>query len=166
MMMDLSELSDDRLDALIDNHRRLGRTAEPLYLGALEERNRRKGAGLEFKKSLKLLWEAARQRRFLTYKDIADANGASWNKVRFAMIGHLFDLNQWAAHRGIPMLSAIVVDKIHLATGHKEPSGLKGFVEGARLLGFRLDDPESFHREQQQACFAWAADSTKPFIED
>jgi hypothetical protein len=126
----------------------------------------RKGAGLEFKKTLNLLWKAARQRRFVTYKDIADANGASWNKVRFAMIGHLFDLNQGAAHRGIPMLSAIVVDKIHVKTGRKEPSGLKGFVEGARLLGFPVDDPEAFHMAQQQACFIWAAGGTKPIIED
>ena len=121
---------------------------------------------MEFKKTLNLLWKAARQRRFVTYKDIADANGASWNKVRFAMIGHLFDLNQGAAHRGIPMLSAIVVDKIHVKTGRKEPSGLKGFVEGARLLGFPVDDPEAFHMAQQQACFIWAAGGTKPIIED
>jgi hypothetical protein len=160
--MDLTKLTDDRLQALIENHRRLGRKDVPLFATALEELNRRKRAGLDFHTSLRLLWQAARERRFVSYKDIADASGADWTRVRYLVNGHLWDLVDWGASSGVPMLSAIVVDKGNVDTGRKEPSGLKGFTDAARLLGHRVDDPETFHRQQQDACFAWAALTTDP----
>jgi hypothetical protein len=42
------------------------------------------------------------------------------------------------------MLSAIIVNKKHVATGHMEPATLKGFVEAAMQLGYAVDDPQSF----------------------
>jgi hypothetical protein len=142
--MDLTKLTDDRLQALIENHRRLGRKDVPLFAAALEELNRRKRAGLDFHTSLRLLWQAARERRFVSYKDIADASGADWTRVRYLVNGHLWDLVDWGASSGVPMLSAIVVDKGNVDTGRKEPSGLKAFTDAARLLGHRVDDPETF----------------------
>jgi hypothetical protein len=43
---------------------------------------KRKGKGLDFEKSLSIILEAAREARFLSYRELADANGADWSQVR------------------------------------------------------------------------------------
>jgi hypothetical protein len=53
-------------------------------------------------------------------------------------------------------VSAIVVNKQHVATGKMEPETLKGFIAAARDLGLPVTDEESFLREQQDRVFDWA----------
>ena len=59
--------------------------------------------------------------------------------------------------RGVPLLSAIVVRKPHVATGEMEESNRAGFLAAAREMGIAVMDEDRFVREEQEAVFAWAA---------
>ena len=76
MPIDITKLSDDQLKNLIENHRRQKATSAPAYLDALREMQVRKGKGLEFDKSFRIIRAAAKDHRFLSYKELADASGA------------------------------------------------------------------------------------------
>ena len=90
MPIDVESLSIEQLENLAENHRRKRATDAPLYIDAIQELERRKGRGLEFDKSLSIILDAAKQRRFLSYKDLADASGADWGQVRYAIGEHLW----------------------------------------------------------------------------
>lgn len=107
-------------------------------------------------KSFDLIREAACERRFLSYKQLADGSGAQWSKVRYAMNAHLGDLLHYAHGRGWPLLSAIVVNQQNIASGEMEATTLAGFVEAAKSLGYSAVDESAFLREQQQRVFDWA----------
>lgn len=157
MSIDVAGLSDRELDNLIDNHRRLGATDRPVYVNALAERGRRGGKGLAFEKSMEIIRRAAQERRFVSYKELADASGADWGQVHYSIGSHMWGLVEYAHRMGWPMLSAIVVNKPNVTTGTMEPDTLKGFIGAAKLLEFDTgDDEEEFLREQQQKVFAWA----------
>jgi hypothetical protein len=50
-----------------------------------------------------------------------------------------------------------------------EPATLKGFVEAATQLGYAVDDPQSFLKEQQRLCFEWGerqVDTNKQAADD
>lgn len=99
--------------------------------------------------------DAARARRFISYADLARANGAEWSKVRRLipqMLGRLMIL----AHvRAWPMLSAIVVNKESVETGTLEGPAREGFLAAARMVGIDPGDPETFVRDQQLRVFEW-----------
>ncbi len=156
-MKSVGELNEKQLVAVVANYRRKEMTYDPYYLEALEELARRKGAGLDFGKTLRAVLGAARERRFLSYKQLADESGLEWSRVRYAMNRHLGDLIEYAHRRGWPLLSAIVVNQQHLGDGAMEPSTLKGFCEAARCLGYEFDEGQAFLREQQLRVFEWAA---------
>ena len=82
MPIDVETLSTGQLENLIVNHRRKRATNAPLSIDALRELEKRKGKGLDFEKSLSIILEAAREVRFLSYRELADANGADWSQVR------------------------------------------------------------------------------------
>jgi 5-methylcytosine-specific restriction protein B len=155
-MVNVTGLSDERLDALIESAERLRRTAETVYRQAVEERNRRQGGGLDLAISIKAILHAARAGRFLSYGELAAANGADWGAVRYPMNTHLGEIIRYARHRGWPMLSAVVVNKKNLDSGKMEPTTLKGFIEAAKWLGYDVDDQEDFLDRQQKECFKWA----------
>jgi len=155
--MDLNAKSDQQIRNLIDNHERLGETSRPLYLRALAERARRSAPELDLQKSFDCILSSAKAGRFLSYRDIADASGADWSKVRHKVPAKLWDIVQYAHRHGWPMLSAIVVNKPNIATGKMEPATLRGFCEAARLLGHEVADPGSFLADQQKAVFEWAS---------
>ena len=48
----------------------------------------------------------------------------------------------------------------HVTCWPRDPDTLKGLVAAAEALDMRVDDPETFLREQQEAVFAWAAGSS------
>jgi len=75
MPIEIETLSTGQLETLIETHRRKHATDAPLYIHVLRELEKRKGKGLEFHKSSAIILKAARERRFLSYKDLADANG-------------------------------------------------------------------------------------------
>jgi hypothetical protein len=156
MPIAVQTLTDDQLQNLIENHRRQKATSAPVYLDALREWQIRKGRGLDFDRSFEIITAAAKEHRFLSYKELADASGAVWDQVHYAIGGHLWDLVEFAHRNCWPMLSAIVVNKANVGTGTMEPETLKGFIAAARDLGYSVSDEEGFLREQQDRVFAWA----------
>jgi hypothetical protein len=124
MAIDIAKLSDDQIGNLIENHRRRKATTAPAYVDALREWQIRKGKGLEFDKSFRIIKAAAREGNFIGYKDLADASGADWNQVHYAIGSHLWDLVEFAHLNGWPMLSAIVVNKPNVGSGKMEPETL------------------------------------------
>jgi hypothetical protein len=147
--IDVTKLTDQQLKNVIENHRRKGVTDGTTYVHALAEQARRTGKGLDFDKSFEIIRRAAAEHRFISYKELADASGADWNKVHYSIGGHLGSLVEYAHRKGWPMLSAVVVNRPNVATGRMEPETLKGFLAAARELGFSITDGEAFLREQQ-----------------
>jgi len=156
MAKPVGDHSDQQLRNVIENHRKIGKLHEPYYLAAMEELARRKGYGLDFQKTFNLIRKAATEKRFVSYKELANESGSDWLKVRYAINTHLGDLIDYAHGMGWPLLSAIVVNQQNLTTGEMEPTTLKGFVEAARGLGYVVTDEKRFVREQQDRVFAWA----------
>lgn len=113
-------------------------------------------ANLDLRITYQAILDAARQRRFISYGDLAKANGVEWQQVRYEMNRHLGELVMLAAKNGWPMPSAIVVNQKDLQTGDLHGSARKGFLAAAEENGVPIADPESFVREQQEAVFAWA----------
>jgi hypothetical protein len=129
--IDVTHLDTDRLRTLIVNHQKKGKTGAQLYLDAMRELERRTGGGLDFDQSYLVIREAAREKRFLSYKELANASGAEWSKIHYAIGGHLWRLVEYSHRKGWPMLSAIVVNQQNVATGKMEPKTLKGFIGAA-----------------------------------
>ena len=115
---------------------------------------------LDLQTTYKAILDAARRRRFITYGDLAKANGAHWQNVRYKMNTHLGDLVQIAAERNWPMPSSIVVSQTNLKSGILDGTARAGFIAAAKEFGFDIDDPAVFVEQQQQALFQWA--STAP----
>jgi hypothetical protein len=167
MSIDVVTLSIEQLENLIENHRKKGETRAPLYLDARRELERRKGKGLDFEKSREIILAAARAGRFLSYKQLADASGADWNQVHYAIGSHLWELVEYADRNGWPLLSAIVVNKSNVETGVMEPETLKGFIAAARELGYSVTNDTKFLKEQQTRVFAWAqTEAARGFAEN
>jgi 5-methylcytosine-specific restriction enzyme B len=114
---------------------------------------------LDLQTTYSAVLEAAREHRFISYGDLAKANGAAWQNVRYKMNTHLGDLVQLAAERDWPMPSAIVVNQKNLKTGKLDGTAREGFITAAKEFGFDVDDPEDFVEKQQKAMFAWAPDA-------
>jgi hypothetical protein len=153
--MNLKSLSDKELDNVIANHRRHGATDRSLYAEAMDEYHRRHGGELDLKTSLRYLRAAAAEGKFVSYGELAQANGAIWDKVRYPMNSHLWVLIDYAKRQGWPMLSAIIVNKNNKETGEMDDPTLKGFCEAAHTLGHSITDQRKFLKEQQDACFEW-----------
>jgi hypothetical protein len=156
MAIEPKQLSDEQLQNVIDNFRKHKKTDDPIYVSALAEMDERKGKGLNFSASLAAITKAAKERRFISYKELADQSGVSWGLAHYAIGRHLYNLVEYSHRQGWPLLSAIVVNLPNLKTGKMEPSSLKGFISAAKLLGFEIVDEESFLREEQTKVFAWA----------
>jgi hypothetical protein len=159
MPIDLEKLSTVQVETLIKNHRTKKATDAPLYADALRELEKRKGKGLDFDKSLAIIWQAAKERRFLSYKELADASGAVWAQVHYEVGPHLWRLVEYGHQKKLPMLSAIVVNKPNVCSGRMDPNTLKGFIGAARLLGYTVTDEEAFLKEQQARVFASAKEN-------
>lgn len=158
-MANLTAKTDAEIDAWISNHETKRQTKSELYLALIEERNRRHGHGLSVEKSMAALTAAAREHRFISYGELAEANGVPWAKARHRMNGkhgHLDDLLAYCHSKDLPLLTAIVVQKGKLVTGEMDQFTLDGFVEGVERLGVPVPDPTSFLEECQNQCFNWA----------
>ena len=159
--IDPKTLSDERLENLIRNYMHHNATDRVEYREFIEEHNRRHGGSFDLQKTIDFIFSRARERRFLSYGEIAELHGADWSKVRHAMPHHLWDVVRWAHSQGLPMLSALVVNKQHIETGKMEPETLKGFIGAAEQLGYTIDDPQNFLHGQQDKCFAMAISNEK-----
>ena len=111
---------------------------------------------LDLRKTYRAILDAARNKRFISYGDLAKANDADWQDVRFEMYRHLGDLVEIAAARDWPMPSAIVVNKDNIETGTLDGSARDGFIKAAEEFGFDVSNPTDFVEKQQQAVFDWA----------
>ena len=114
---------------------------------------------LDLRTTYRAIVDAARNRRYISYGELAKANGADWQKVRFPINDQLGELMALAAKHGWPIPSSIVVSQGNVATGTLEGSAREGFIAAARDLGFDVYDPESFVKEHQQRMFEWAPDA-------
>lgn len=155
MSIDPRTLDDRGLQNFIDNYRRKSATDQQAYIDALAEQAKRNGRGLDFATTMRVIKEAASQGRYISYGELAEQSGAEWNKVRYAMGPHLDALLEYCHRNGLPLLSAIVVNRPNLKSGKLEPDSLKGFVAGARRLGLPVTNNESFLRDQQARVFEW-----------
>ena len=153
--IDPTSLDDAGLKNLIDNYRRRAATDQKIYIDALAEQARRKGKGLNFETTMRVIGDAAAEGRYLSYGELAEASGASWNRVRHAIGPHLDSLLEYCHRNGLPLLSAIVVNKPNVISGNLEPESLKGFVAGAHRLGIAVVDNQKFLRDEQNKVFAW-----------
>jgi hypothetical protein len=157
--MNLNDKTDDQIETLIRNHERKGVTGTELYKALLEERARRNSVGLKIDESLAHLIEAAKVGRFTTYGDLAAASNVPWQRARHAMNGqggHLDNLLDVCHARGMPLLTALCVNQQSVATGELSADSMKGFINGAKRLGYKVTDEAAFLRECQQASFSWA----------
>lgn len=100
--------------------------------------------------------KAARQKRFISYGDIAKANGMDWNDAYRKINAHLGELVGICATNDWPIITAIVVNKNDVETGVLEGGPLDGFISAAEELGYYVENPETFLKEQQTAVFEWA----------
>ena len=100
--------------------------------------------------------EAARERRFVSYGQLAEANGTVWPNVRHQMPRHLDKLVTIAAERHWPLLTAIVVNQNDVKTGKLEGTAREGFITAAREAGYDVSNPDEFVKEQQRQVFEWA----------
>ena len=111
---------------------------------------------LDLQTTYRAILDAARDKRFISYSEVAEANNADWRKVRYKIPHHLYNLVKTAAARDWPIPSAIVVSKSNLDTGVFEESALGGFIGAAKELGYNVGDARTFVINQQQAVFDWA----------
>ena len=100
--------------------------------------------------------QAAKEERFLSYKQLADASGADWGQVRYAIGGHLWKLVEYSHLTHGILLSAIVVNQSNVSTETMEPETLKGFIAAARGLDYPVTDERAFLKAQQERVFSWA----------
>jgi hypothetical protein len=159
MPIDVAKLSEIELENLMENHRQKGATHLPAYVAAMRKLERRKGKGLDFEKSYRLILQAAKEERFLSIRSWLTAAKQKWEMVHYSLGAHLWKLVEYAHLKGWPMLSAIVVNKPNVATGKMESDTLKGFIGAARQLGYQVTDEEAFLKEQQSRVFDWAKKS-------
>lgn len=158
MVRPILEMSDAQIVQEIENHLAWQRSGKP-YSAANKERltelQRAHGErdGLNFETSRAAIINAASEGRFISYGDLAEANGVDWNRAYRQIGNHLWMLVQWSHGQGLPMLSAIVVNKQNLASGNMEPETIAGFCRAAEELGYKFDDAVEFLKQQQDAVF-------------
>lgn len=161
MPVDLATKTPVELNNFLENRRRAGDTSSEIYMAWLDEAQRRKG--FEPDKSRQTILAAAKQRSFLSYKDLSDASGLNWSKVHYSIGKHLWDLIEPIYRRHEILVSAIVVNKPNVASGKMDPETLRGFITAAETLGVAVDaDHAAFLKKSQEAVFA-AAETLERF---
>lgn len=96
----ITQYLDDELNNLIYNHRQRKAFDRPVYAHAIEEWHRRHGGHLNLQISVDFIHAAAAERRFVSYGELAQANGCDWEQVRYPMNAHLWAIVDVAHRRG------------------------------------------------------------------
>lgn len=155
---------DNKTDAEIESwagkYEKAGKTDHPDYAVILAERTRRRQGKqkLSFELSLDHLKMRAVEGKFTSYGDLAGASGVEWGQARHQMNGpkgHLDTLLDVCRTQGLPLLTAICVNRENLETGKLGEDALSGFADGARRLGMTVGDAEEFHARCVEECFEW-----------
>jgi len=156
MSVDLGTKSTAELETIIRNCERLGRITETIYLDAKREIAGRRSGNLAPEKTIRAIVQCGREGRYMSYKDIADANGMEWAKCRRLVPAHLDQICEYTEQRGWPLITAIVVNKANVATGTMTDDNRNGFLRAARLFGRTIDiDEDAFLRRKQRRVFEW-----------
>lgn len=153
---EFSAYDDAAIEDAIRRHREKGVTDTDLYRALVEEHAKRSSKSLSVEKTVALLKDAAQQKHFVSYKDVAEASGIEFGTVRWQVGKHLDAILELCHSRRWPLLTALCVKQNEVATGDLSGGSLDGFVAGARRLGLTVTDDKAFLRECQAACFAWA----------
>lgn len=114
------------------------------------------GGRLDLGATYRALVQAARRRAFITYGEIAEANGVAWNTVRSGVPAQLDALMGICRRQGWPFLPVIVVNVAGREEGTLTPEARDKLVRVARDLGGAVDDPDAFVRAEQARVFDWA----------
>jgi hypothetical protein len=157
MPIDFSSKTTGEIENIVENYRDHGKTDTDAYIDALRELELRRGKGLDLQKTFDFVVAAAKAQRFVAYKDIADVNGFEWTKIHYQIGRHLYSLCEYAHRKGLPLLSAIVVNAEFIDTGEMKPESRSGLIESARMLGLLVGDEEDFVRSEQRRVFDWAS---------
>ena len=156
--MDLTKKTNSEIDIWIANHERKKETGSELYKDLIAERSLRHGRGLSIDVSIEAMKKAAREQRYISYGELAEANGINWSKARHLMNGKHGHLDSLLAHchsHSLPLFTAIVVQKGKLGTGLMDDFTLAGFIEGVERLGRVVIDARKYLSECQEQCFSW-----------
>lgn len=111
---------------------------------------------LDLDTTYRAIVQSARRRAFITYGEIAAANGVVWNTVRSGVPAQLYELMQVCRRAGWPFLPVIVVNARGREEGALTPESRDKLVRVARELGVRVEDPDAFVRAEQERVFDWA----------
>ena len=116
---------------------------------------------LSLEKTYAVILTAARERRFVTYGELAAASDVPWKQARLRIGRHLDSFTLLTHQRGCPLLSSIVVTKLNRESGAIAGPQLEGLLNAAELVGLPVTDEETFVKEQQEQVFAWAVTAPK-----
>jgi len=142
---------------LAANYERLGKTDAAEYQAALDELQSRDPLKLNIDRSISAIMAAAKDGRFISYGEVARANGLDWSyALNRQMPKHLDLILAKAYGSGLPLITSIVVNQKHIRSGQLEASSLKGFIAGAKRLGQKVEDEAAYLRDQQRRTFAFA----------
>ena len=153
MSAPLADKTVDQLVNIVANHRAAGKTQTDMFAAALRALDARRHKGFDLQTSLDFLIGAARARRFVSYKDVATANGIEWAKARRAISAHLDAVCEYAASRKMPLLTAIVVNAEGVADGSMSVEARTGYMLTATRLGRGGADPQAAVAAEQQRVF-------------
>lgn len=157
-VMDMSEKTDKQIQNLIENHRRAGKLDAPLAVAAIEEQGRRNKA-FNFKAGIEFLLQAARDKRPVNYRQLAEAGGVLkpgdvWHQhmARKIPLSHIVD---YAHTHDLPAITALIE-----TTQGVTDSILAGFQKGLEDTGIRVPSGMSikeFYLSERERAFDWAA---------
>ena len=156
--MDMSEKTDKQIQNLIENHRRAGKLDAPLAAAAIEEQVRRNKV-FNFKAGIEFLLQAARDRRPVNYRQLAEAGGVlmpgdAWHQHMARKIP-LSQIVDYAHTHDLPAITALIE-----TTQGVTDSILAGFQKGLDDTGIRVPAGMSireFYFSERQRAFDWAA---------
>ncbi len=147
----------DSLQNTIANFVRHDMGTDPRCLDARDALDRLQSGGLGFSVSLAAIREAAAAGRCISYGMLADASGVEWKKARRPIYRHLEALCVWANDQGLPLITAIVVEKDCVSNCHLSEGPLAGFLRAADVCRVPVpEDKQAFVKAQQMATFKWA----------
>jgi len=127
MSFDLAAKTDAELKTIIENHEKRQVWGTPLLLAARTELDRRQSAPLDLDTTLRLILDAAREGKFISYKDVADQSGQPWAKVYRKVVHHIGVLSRRELPRLGLMPSVMVVGRGEVHSGHLDEQKQAGF---------------------------------------
>lgn len=156
--MDMTTKTNQQIQNLIDNHRRAGKLDAPLAVCAIEEKARRNTA-FNFKSGIEFLLQAARDRRAVNYRQLAEAGGIlkpgdTWYQHMARKIP-LSQIVDYAHTHEMPAITALIE-----TTQGVTDSILAGFQKGLDDTGIIVPIGmaiEEFYHAERQRAFDWAS---------